>query len=100
MQKSIMVIPQVNNPPDRDTECLNGPAGSPQSETWLTREMPQWIGDHFRVRTDRESWATGGYSFGGHLTPSYEGSYRPYDTQQLDQYSLVRMARSLSGFRG
>jgi len=62
---TIFVMPQINDPDTLDTECVDGPAGSPQTETWLASELPDWVVRHFHVRTDRRSWATLGYSFGG-----------------------------------
>ncbi|NNG37865.1 hypothetical protein HJ588_01060 [Flexivirga sp. ID2601S] len=58
----ILVFPDYM-PGAVDTECLNG--GAVQMETWLTRTVPQWITEHFRVRTSADSWATMGYSAGG-----------------------------------
>lgn len=61
---SILVLPQINNPPDLDTECMNIPHG-PQVDTWLASDVPRWVASHFRVDTARTGWASLGYSFGG-----------------------------------
>jgi enterochelin esterase-like enzyme len=61
----IVVSPQIEIPNGVDTECVNGKPGNPQIETWLTRDVPNWIATHFRVHTNRESWATIGLSAGG-----------------------------------
>ncbi|MBT9257145.1 esterase family protein [Phycicoccus sp. MAQZ13P-2] len=62
---SILVIPQINVPRGLDTECVDTATGTPNVETWLTRDLPRWVLQHFPVRTDRGSWAAVGYSFGG-----------------------------------
>lgn len=111
---TIFVIPQINNPTNLDTECVNGPAGAPQTDTWLSSELPRWVVAHFHVQTGRLSWATLGYSFGGwcaaELTmrhPSifsaalvFEGyfeldfgrTYRPITGAARRPYDLVTMA--------
>jgi enterochelin esterase-like enzyme len=62
--ESIVVIPELNSPAGHDGECVNGPPGTPQLETWLTTDVPSYVESHFRVRTDRSSWAAIGYSAG------------------------------------
>ncbi|AGL16779.1 alpha/beta hydrolase family protein [Actinoplanes sp. N902-109] len=47
-----------------DTECTNL-VGGPQSETFLTADVPAYARAHFRVRGDRSGWALTGYSAGG-----------------------------------
>jgi enterochelin esterase-like enzyme len=113
---SIFVIPQINKPHTRDTECVNGPSGDPQTETWLSKELPHWIVRHFHVRTDRESWATLGYSFGGwcaafltmrhpglfgagisfagYFKPEFGKKYHPLTAGQQRKYNLIKMART------
>ena len=65
MRPILVVSPQVEIPPGVDTECVNGSAGTAQVETWLARDVPDWVAHTFRVRTDRASWATIGLSAGG-----------------------------------
>lgn len=63
---SVVVIPQINSPYSLDTECVDAPsAAGPQDETWLARDIPQWVVGHFAVQKARTSWATMGFSFGG-----------------------------------
>jgi S-formylglutathione hydrolase FrmB len=63
---AIVVLPQTDNPNRLDTECMNDPSGrGPQVETWLSRDIPDWVVRHFRVSRARTSWATMGYSLGG-----------------------------------
>jgi enterochelin esterase-like enzyme len=65
LRDPIVVMPQIEFPPGVDTEAVNGPPGLPQVETWLTRDVPTWLGQHFRVDRRRDGWATLGYSAGG-----------------------------------
>ena len=58
-------MPQIEIPHGVDTEGVNGGPGQPQVETWLTRDVPNWVGQHFRVIANRNAWATIGYSAGG-----------------------------------
>ncbi len=62
---TLIVAPQLEIPNDVDTECLNGVPGTSQIETWITRDIPAWVDQHFRVQTARTSWATVGLSMGG-----------------------------------
>lgn len=111
---TIFVIPQIDVPAEVDTECLNGPPGDPQTETWLASVVPDWAIAHLHVRTDRTSWATMGYSYGGwcsaligmrhpgifgasivmqgYFHPEFEASYRPFSSAQLRPFDLTRMA--------
>jgi len=59
----IVVIPDYT-PGALDTECVNAPGIA--METWLTTTVPAWATRHLRVRPDRNSWATMGFSAGGY----------------------------------
>lgn len=61
----LLVIPHWS--PNRlDTECVDGGRpGDPAIETWMTRDVPAWVYENFRVPSARESWASMGYSAGG-----------------------------------
>jgi S-formylglutathione hydrolase FrmB len=63
MAPTVVLFPYQT--PDRllDTECTNLTDG-PQTETYLTDDVPRWARDHLRVRTDRAGWALIGYSAG------------------------------------
>ena len=65
LRAPLVVMPQLEFPDGVDTEGVDGRIGQPQVETWLTRDIPDWIGQHFRVVPDRDAWATLGYSAGG-----------------------------------
>jgi len=66
LRQPLIVMPQIEFPAGVDTEGVDGPSGQPQVETWLTRDVPDWLGRHFRVVANRSSWATIGLSAGGY----------------------------------
>ncbi|WP_353647519.1 alpha/beta hydrolase-fold protein [Nakamurella sp. A5-74] len=115
LAQPILVIPQIDNPNSVDDECINIPGG-PQVETWLGVDVPRWTAQHFRTRTDRGSWATLGYSYGGwcsavlgmrhsstfvasiillgYFRPDFSKDYDPIPARSpyLRQYDLVQVA--------
>ena len=113
---SIVVMPRIDTPPSLDTECVNGSAGEPQTDTWLSRDIPTWTLEHFRARHDRTSWATIGYSYGawcaasltmrhpdvfggaivllGYFRPDFTSAYHPMLTRSRSEgYDLVAIAK-------
>lgn len=58
----VVVIPDFL-PSGIDTECTDSPGIA--MEIWLTKTVPEWVVRHLRVRPDKESWATLGFSAGG-----------------------------------
>jgi enterochelin esterase-like enzyme len=112
---SVIVMP-FYTPGQLDTECVDGGAGQPQIEQWLTRDVTSWVEHHLRVRTDRSSWATFGLSagawcasmlamlhpdlysaaisLGGYYQPDFSPSYVPFrpGTPQWNHYDLIRLA--------
>lgn len=113
---SIFVIPTIDVPAGLDTECIDGPRGEPQTETWLTRDIPAWAIRHLHVRTDRSSWVTMGYSYGawcaalltmrhpdlfggaiifqGYFRPDFASGYDPFGPAALRRYDLIRLAET------
>jgi len=65
MSPTVVLFPYQTPNPLLDTECLNLAKG-PQTETYLTRDVPDWAREHLRVRTDRGSWGLIGFSAGGY----------------------------------
>ena len=65
VRPTLVVMPQIEIPSGVDTEGVNGAPGDPQVETWLTRDVPDWVATHFRVQQNRDAWATIGDSAGG-----------------------------------
>lgn len=64
---SIVVIPTVF-PGTQDTECVDADpavAGGHQQETWIVRDVADWVRTHLRTIEDPFAWATIGYSAGG-----------------------------------
>jgi pimeloyl-ACP methyl ester carboxylesterase len=116
IRPSIVVMPQINIPSHVDGECVNGPPGTPQVETWLARDVPEYVASHFRVDTRRSSWAVAGYSeggwcaamvglrhpdvfggdivFSGSFQPEFTRAYRPFGTTTPARYDLIRLARN------
>jgi enterochelin esterase-like enzyme len=117
MRSALIVSPQVEIPPGVDTECVNGRPGTPQLETWLAQDVPNWVTHTFRVRTDRAAWATIGLSaggwcaamvamlhpaqysaaivMGGYFRPEFGPLYEPYRPKSAlaNRYDLVLRAR-------
>jgi hypothetical protein len=113
---SIVVIPRIDTPASLDTECVNGGPGEPQTDTWLSRDLPAWTLQHFHVRSDRTSWATVGYSYGawcaasltmrhpdvfgasivllGYFRPDFSSSYQPLTGTTRKEYDLISIART------
>lgn len=60
----VMVVPPIMIRPPKDTECTNVPGG-PQALSWLTRDVPQAVGNHFRVQPPGPHWSMLGWSTGG-----------------------------------
>lgn len=115
MRPTLVVMPQIEFPRGVDTEGVNGPPGQPQVDTWLTRDVPSWVAQHFRVNANRNSWATIGYSaggfdsamatvthpaqygagivLGGYFRPEFGPFYEPFTTRspQGQRYDLPRV---------
>ena len=117
MRTALIVSPQLEFPAGVDTECVNGPSGSPQVQTWLAQDVPDWVTRTFRVATDRASWATIGLSaggwcaamltmlhpaqyaaaivMGGYFRPEFGAGYDPYPpgSALASSYDLVALAK-------
>jgi enterochelin esterase-like enzyme len=117
MGPTLIVAPQLEIPPGRDTECVDGGRGLPAVETWLTIDVPNWVARTFRVRLDRGSWATAGLSaggwcaamaallhparygaamvFGGYFTPHFSSTYVPFpaNSAQSRRYDLGALVK-------
>ncbi|GAA1238420.1 alpha/beta hydrolase [Oryzihumus leptocrescens] len=117
MRPALIVSPDLQVPAGADTECVNGRPGTPQMETWLTRDVPEWVARTFRVSTNRSSWATIGISsggwcaamaamlhpaqysaavvMGGYFRPELGPSYEPYapGSALARRYDLVALTR-------
>jgi pimeloyl-ACP methyl ester carboxylesterase len=117
MRPVLVVSPQVEIPRGADSECVNGSAGKPQVETWLTRDVPNWVAHTFRVQTNRSSWVAIGLSvggwcaamaamlhpaqygaaivMGGYFRPDFGPYYVPYmpDSPLVARYDLVALSK-------
>jgi S-formylglutathione hydrolase FrmB len=59
----IVVMPDVNGSLTGDTECVDSPAGN--AETYLARDLPDFVHSRFFSRPPGRSWAVAGLSEGG-----------------------------------
>ena len=113
---SVIVMPYYT-PGSVDTECVDGGAGQPQIEQWLTRDVTAWVEHHLHVSDERASWATFGLSagawcanmlamlhpdlysaaisLGGYYQPTFESRYTPFKpgSPQWKHYDLLALAR-------
>lgn len=111
---TIVVIPRIDTPATLDTECVNGGSGQPQTDTWLSHDIPTWAAAHFRTQTKRTSWAAVGYSYGawcaaavtmrhpdvfgaaismtGYFRPRFSPGYNPLTRATRGGYDLVALA--------
>jgi enterochelin esterase-like enzyme len=64
MAPTVVVFPMQTPRALLDTECTNLVHG-PQTETYLTTDVPAYVRSHFHVRADRAGWGLIGYSAGG-----------------------------------
>ena len=116
MKLPIVVIPHWA-PNKLDTECVDGGGKNPAVETWLTKDIPEWVYRNFRVDSARESWATFGYSasgwcsmmstmlhpttysaaisLGGYARPRMDPPYVPFGPKSPEarRYDLVALAQ-------
>jgi pimeloyl-ACP methyl ester carboxylesterase len=113
---SVVVMPRIDTPATLDTECVNGPPGTPQTDTWLSRDLPAWVVNHLHVRRDRLSWSVFGYSYGawcaaslsmrhpdvfgaaivlqGYFRPDFTAGYDPLTPAGTEAYDLIHIART------
>ncbi|WP_380170913.1 alpha/beta hydrolase [Kineococcus sp. DHX-1] len=114
----ILVFPDLEIPAGRDTECVNGGPGEPQLETWMSKDVPDWVESHYQAARTASSWATMGLSmgawcanqmtmlhpdrfgatisFGGYFKPNF-GSWKPFALnspagQRLDLVTLAKVS--------
>jgi enterochelin esterase-like enzyme len=67
MAPTVVIFPMQTPRALLDTECTNLVHG-PQTETYLTVDVPAYVRSHFHVRADRAAWGLIGYSAGGFCT--------------------------------
>jgi S-formylglutathione hydrolase FrmB len=60
----IAVFPTLMIAPPRDTECTNVPGG-PHAESWLERDVPAFVMQHYRADPLGAGWTAIGWSTGG-----------------------------------
>jgi enterochelin esterase-like enzyme len=67
MAPTVVVFPYQTPQRLLDTECTNLRNG-PQTETFLTQDVPHFVRSHYRVRTESAAWGLTGYSAGGYCS--------------------------------
>ncbi|MFV0134497.1 alpha/beta hydrolase [Streptomyces sp. HMX87] len=65
MPPMILVMLRPTVAPPRDTECVDVPGG-PQTESFFARDLPEAVGEHYRVGRKPGSWGIIGNSTGGY----------------------------------
>lgn len=63
----IIAVVDYTGVKDIDTECVDSKQGS--AETYLVKDVPAYLKQHYQVQTDASFWAIGGYSSGGTCGP-------------------------------
>jgi enterochelin esterase-like enzyme len=60
----VAVIPTLMIDPPRDTECTDIPGG-PRAASWLEKDVPTFVTQHYRVQPLGRGWTVMGWSTGG-----------------------------------
>jgi enterochelin esterase-like enzyme len=61
---TVLVLPDANGGRGISLQCLNQWHG-PQDDTYLSLDLPRYIGTHLRVQAPGHGWGIAGYSEGG-----------------------------------
>ena len=59
----VVVIPDPNGSQSANTMCMDSKIA--KADTYLSQDVPRWIGATLAVDTNHSHWAVGGFSFGG-----------------------------------
>ncbi|GAA5157844.1 alpha/beta hydrolase-fold protein [Pseudonocardia eucalypti] len=59
----IVVVPDGTGSAFANPLCLDSPLGN--AETYLTKDVPDWVRGNLQVDPDTRRWAVGGFSYGG-----------------------------------
>ncbi|MFP5313360.1 MAG: alpha/beta hydrolase, partial [Actinomycetes bacterium] len=59
----VVVIPDPNGSQSANTMCMDSRIAN--ADTYLARDVPQWISSTLAVDDNHSHWAVGGFSFGG-----------------------------------
>jgi S-formylglutathione hydrolase FrmB len=59
----VVVMPDSTGSPMANPLCVDGKQGN--SETYLAKDVPDWIRHNLQVDPDPKHWAIGGFSYGG-----------------------------------
>ena len=69
----IIVVPDQIIRPNYNPMCIDSPLGN--AATYVTVDVMNWIRGHFRVSSDKNAWAIGGYSQGGTCAIQFTAAY-------------------------
>lgn len=59
----VVVVPDPNGSQSANTMCMDSRIA--KADTYLSRDVPEWISSTLSVDTNHNQWAIGGFSFGG-----------------------------------
>jgi S-formylglutathione hydrolase FrmB len=59
----VVVVPDPNGSQSANTMCMDSRIA--EADTYLSQDVPEWIGSTLAVDTNHKQWAVGGFSFGG-----------------------------------
>ena len=59
----IVVIPDPNGSDQANTMCMDSELG--RADTYMAKDVPDWINSHLEVDANPAHWAVGGFSYGG-----------------------------------
>jgi enterochelin esterase-like enzyme len=59
----VVVVPDPNGSQSANTMCMDSRIA--KADTYLSRDVPEWISSTLAVDTNHNHWAIGGFSFGG-----------------------------------
>jgi enterochelin esterase-like enzyme len=93
---AVLVMPDANGNRAVSLQCLNQ-VGGPQDETFLAKDLPDYIGHVLRVQPPGHAWGIAGYSEGGYCAANLglqfgtrygyagvlSGYFKPDDNQVL-----------------
>jgi enterochelin esterase-like enzyme len=99
---AVLVMPDANGGRGVSLQCLNQYEG-PQDDTYLAKDVPDYISQRLRVRAPGTGWGIAGYSEGGFCAANFglqhgrvfsyagvlSGYFKPYFNQLTDPTRLV-----------
>jgi enterochelin esterase-like enzyme len=101
-QPAVLVMPDANGARGVSLQCLNQYRG-PQDDTYLSKDVPDYISQKLRVQPPGHGWGIAGYSEGGYCAANLglqhgrifsfagvlSGYFKPYFNQLINPSRLV-----------